>query len=239
MKYIYQPKGRAFEYAHLAVNIANGCVHGCQYCYAPGVLRKDRASFHESVTIRKDVLAIIEKDLAEMKTKGLTGPVMLCFTCDAYQNDEVAAVTRKVLILFRAYGVTFQVLTKGGMRAAKDFDLYSEGCHFATSLTCSNQPDSAELEPGAATPLNRVAAIRSAKEKGISTWVSFEPVLFEKQVYDLFSASCAWADLYKIGKVSGFKSDVKDWGKFARNMIQLCEWQGVEYYLKDDLKKHL
>ena len=34
MKVIYEPKGRAKEYAELAVNLYNGCSHGCEYCYA-------------------------------------------------------------------------------------------------------------------------------------------------------------------------------------------------------------
>ena len=36
MNAIYEPKGRAGEYAQLAVNLWRGCPHGCTYpCYAP------------------------------------------------------------------------------------------------------------------------------------------------------------------------------------------------------------
>jgi DNA repair photolyase len=31
MRIIYEPKGRALEYAPLAVNLYRGCSHGCDY----------------------------------------------------------------------------------------------------------------------------------------------------------------------------------------------------------------
>ena len=35
MKIIYEPKGKALEYAPLACNLYKGCPHGCRYCYGP------------------------------------------------------------------------------------------------------------------------------------------------------------------------------------------------------------
>lgn len=42
MKPIYEPSGAAKEYGDLAINIYTGCPHGCFYCFAPSVLRRDR-----------------------------------------------------------------------------------------------------------------------------------------------------------------------------------------------------
>ena len=41
---IYEPSGRAREYAPLALNLYNGCPHGCTYCYAPAATHKDAAT---------------------------------------------------------------------------------------------------------------------------------------------------------------------------------------------------
>ena len=46
MKPIYEPKGAAKEYGDYAINIYTGCPHGCFYCFAPSVLRRDREAFH-------------------------------------------------------------------------------------------------------------------------------------------------------------------------------------------------
>lgn len=40
MNVIYEPKGRAREYAPLACNLYMGCTHGCKYCYAPACMYK-------------------------------------------------------------------------------------------------------------------------------------------------------------------------------------------------------
>ena len=40
MTIIYEPKGRAREYAALAANLYNTCSHGCRYCYAPAAMKQ-------------------------------------------------------------------------------------------------------------------------------------------------------------------------------------------------------
>ena len=39
LEIIYQPRGRAREYADYAANLYRGCDGRCGYCYAPSVLR--------------------------------------------------------------------------------------------------------------------------------------------------------------------------------------------------------
>src|SRR3972149_6634508 len=46
MGVIYEPTGKAREYAELAVNLYSGCGHSCGYCYAPACLKKTRADFY-------------------------------------------------------------------------------------------------------------------------------------------------------------------------------------------------
>jgi DNA repair photolyase len=238
---IYEPRGRAKEYSPLAANLYTGCLHGCKYCYAPACLRRDRNVFHSTVSPRKDVLANLEKDLLKANKKGgIKESVLLCFTSDPYQNISGSEdVTRDTLILFRQYNVQFQILTKGGTRASRDFDLYSSGDKFACTLTFDNDKDSLEWEPNAALPQDRILALMAAKKHGITTWVSFEPVLDEFQVYSLLEKTKDFVDLYKIGKCSGDFSKVKDWRRFATTMIEKCESYGKKYYIKQDLKRFL
>ena len=46
MEIIYEPSGRAKEYAELAANLYKGCDHRCVYCFGPKVLWKKREAFH-------------------------------------------------------------------------------------------------------------------------------------------------------------------------------------------------
>jgi DNA repair photolyase len=240
MRAIYTPRGRAYEYSPLAVNLYSGCVHGCFYCYAPACLRRSRAAFHGNVDPRPGVLADLERDLWDRLRHGAITDqkVLLCFTSDPYQPNT-RSITRDALEMMRAVNQPFQVLTKGGLRAAADFDLYGPSDAFATTLTFEDRHLSRQWEPLAADPSERIAAIRQAKAAGIKTWVSFEPVLDEAQVFYLLSITATWVDLYKVGKCSGSYSTVTDWAAFGHRIEGALKAAGKAYYLKEDLRKEM
>jgi DNA repair photolyase len=239
LKIIYEPAGRAREYSPLAANLYSGCNHGCKYCYAPNCLQVDRQNFYDNPKERLDIIRKLESDCKQLE--GSKIPVLLCFTCDAYQKlDDDLQRTRKTLELFKQYNIPFQILTKAGHRAERDFDLYKPGDAFATTLTFWDSEKSLHYEPQAATPEDRIRTIRTAKAKGIETWVSFEPMLNDEEVYKLLDVTHEYVDLYKVGKVSRFKPDKEiDWDRFAYTIVDKLEKYNKKYYIKDDLKKHL
>jgi DNA repair photolyase len=240
-KVIYEPAGRAREYSPLAANLYSGCNHGCKYCYAPDCMKRDRQEFYNMQKLRTEIIEKLEKDCVQYKRQEIKDRVLLSFTSDPYQklDDEVMA-TREALILFKRYDIPFQVLTKAGLRAMRDFDLYKPGDAFATTLTFMDKNKSLYYESQAALPEDRIYTIMRAKEKGIETWVSFEPVLNDHEVYKLLDATHEYVDLYKVGKVSRFRTDKEiDWDRFAHEIVNRLEKYGKQYYIKDDLKKHL
>ncbi len=239
LKVIYEPRGRAREYSELAVNLYNGCNHGCKYCYAPECMRRNRLEFYNRQAARKDILNKVQHDCKILA--GTKERVLLCFTCDPYQKlDDVEQLTRNTLWLFKLHGIPFQILTKAGSRAERDFDLYTESDAFATTLTFMDQGKSLFYEPEAALPQDRIETIKKAKQKGIETWVSFEPVLNDEEVFKLLEATHEYVDLYKVGKVSRFKTDKEiNWDRFAYEIVNRLEKLGKNYYIKNDLKKHL
>jgi len=239
LKVIYEPRGRAREYSPLAVNLYSGCNHGCTYCYSPNCLQVDRQNFYDNPKARAEILSKIEFDCKQLA--GSKTPVLLCFTCDAYQKlDDELQITRSTLELFKQYNINFQILTKAGRRAVRDFDLYKPGDAFATTLTFYDIRKSIYYEPQAATPDDRITTIKIAKQEGIETWVSFEPVLNDEEVYKLLDATHEHVDLYKVGKVSRFTPDKEiNWDAFASEIVKRLEYYGKKYYIKDDLKKHL
>src|SRR5450759_1046018 len=92
---IYEPAGRAREYAPLACNVYRGCDHACSYCYAPSATQRARADFVLS-SPRPGFIASLEKDAAKLQAAGVSGQVLLSFTCDPFQHLDVEhQVTRQ------------------------------------------------------------------------------------------------------------------------------------------------
>ena len=138
MSLIYEPKGRAGEYSHLAINIYTGCLHNCTYCYAEKMAQRYGNDFGK-VTIRKNLIDQLKKKAP--KYANTDKRVLLCFTCDPYQPIDDDRTTREVIIILKDNNIPFQILTKGGLRARRDFDLYGPDDAFATTLTFINNGD--------------------------------------------------------------------------------------------------
>lgn len=238
---IYKPRGAALEYSELALNLYIGCYHGCKYCYAPACMFKDKKQYHNTVTIRKNVLNLLQQDLIEMAMARDIRRVLFCFITDPYQGEyDLNKTTSEALAMFKAYNIPMQILTKGGMKAARDFHLYKKTDAYAATLTFFDEQKSIECEPMAATPAERIKSLRKAKEKGIETWASFEPVIDPEENYKLFDETNEFVDLYKIGKITKYNTGiVVDWRRFTQEIINKCERAGKKYYIKDSLKQYI
>ena len=239
LKLIYEPKGRAGEYSKYALNIYNGCHFGCKYCFVPIVLKKDKNNFHNNIKETINFLEKVENDCK--KLEGLNENVLLCFTCDPYQDlDLELKLTRSVLELFKKYNINFQILTKGGSRAVRDFDLYKSGDCFASTLTFIDDEKSKEWEPNAPLASDRIKTLKIAHEKGIKTWVSLEPVVDPVESLKIIELTHEFVDLYKVGTINyDDLKDTIDWKKFGNDAINLLNKYNKDYYIKNDLEKYL
>jgi DNA repair photolyase len=238
MPLIYEPRGKAAEYSPLAMNIYKGCSHGCVYCYAPSATYKKRDVFHSNVQPRNNFFQELGKDI--IKFRGDKRPILLCFTTDPYQPiEETAKLTRISIKRLIENGSTVKVLTKGGTRAVRDFDIMKTGnCDFGATLTFMDEKRSIEWEPGAASPADRINALRMAKEAGIKTWVSLEPVIDPEQVYEIIKATHEFVDLYKVGKINYHPlSKTIDWHDFRVNVESLLTSLSKDFYIKEDIRK--
>ena len=241
MGVIYRPAGRAAEYSHLAVNLYVGCNHGCVYCYVPDFMHNPE--FHEIQAVRNGVVEKLAKEAPDYA--GTDERALLCFACDPYQLlDEYEKATRGAIEILRANDVPFQVLTKGGMRAARDFELYGPYDAFGTTLTFLDDENSRKYEPGAALPGDRIAAIKLAKKRDIETFISLEPVLDVKASLEIIRRTHEFVDHFRIGKLNhkshktlGLESP--DWRKFGKAAVGLCRDFGVDYYVKKDLAEFM
>lgn len=223
MRTIYKPTGAAGEYGDYALNIYTGCPHNCFYCFAPNVLHKDRKEFHTNCEPRDN---IVEGTAHFLESSKLTDKLVhLCFTCDPYPTGYDSKATREIIKLLKKSGNHVQILTKGDGR--RDFDLLDENDWYGITLDGSEG-----IAP------KRMKALLEASEKGIRTWVSFEPVVNAETVLAQIGVVASFVDKVKIGKLNYHKSDI-NWKEFGEAAETLCKELGLEYYIKDALRKEM
>ena len=251
LRIIYEPRGRALEYAPLAVSLYRGCSHGCTYCFAPDSTRTSIEKFQKPY-YRKDSLFLLKQDCKQMFKAGDQREVLVSFTTDPYQPlNEGIPVTRRAIEIFRRYGIHFTVLTKGGLRSTCNFDLMASRpdlCRYGTTLTFDNPEDSRYFEPNAALPHERITALTCAHDRGIRTWVSLEPVIYPEQTIHLIQVTLnhrdkcpGIVDEYRIGKINHVECNITDqeWRQFVHDAKALLDEHHCRYIFKRDLQPYL
>ncbi len=239
-KLIYHPSGRAGEYAGkgYAANLFKGCTHGCKYCYVPSFCHMSSAKFHGSSIAAPDVLERLARDMIRVDV--LDEPIFLCFTCDPYCAGGPISLTRRAIEVIIASGNKVNILTKGGTRACRDFDLLAidPGNRIGATLTFSSEESSIYWEPKAAVPLDRLAMLRKAKERGIRTWASIEPVIDPQESLKIMKMAMPYVDEFKIGKWNHDKrAKMINWRDFALRARELMESNGKRYMFKKEIRE--
>lgn len=227
MKPIYEPKGKAKEYGDYAINIYTGCPHECFYCFAPSVLRKAKDDFHKCVEPRKNIVEEVKKQIEREKITGKL--IHLCFTCDPYPCGYDTTPTREIIKAIKESGNNVQILTKGD--GSRDFDLLDENDWYGITLDGIGNGRNRLWK-------SRVDALAEAHNKGIKTWVSFEPVTNERQFFIELHLVSLMVDKVKIGKLNYHPSDI-DWKIFGEKAESLCKSLGIDYYIKDGLREEM
>lgn len=237
MKPIYKPKGRAGEYGDYAINTYTGCNHGCTYCYAAKMARRYGRDFAE-VRLRDGIVEATNRQLERSDMKGNT--IHLCFTCDPYPAEIDTSATREIIKAIKESGNHVQILTKGGERAERDFDLLDNGDWFGITYSGFEPGFSfthTEAEPYAAPWSERLASLARAKKLGINTWISCEPVLVPEDIIQLIELA-DYVDLFKIGKLNYERSDI-NWRDFGHRVERACIVNHRNYMIKEDLRREM
>ncbi|MCL2107795.1 MAG: DUF5131 family protein [Oscillospiraceae bacterium] len=250
-KPIYTPKGCANEYCELALNIYKGCNHGCTYCFARGMAKrftpKGSVCNFDNPVPKKDIVESVKR---QIEREQMTGKLIhLCFNCDPYPSEIDTTPTREIIKIIKQSGNHVQILTKGGRRAERDFDLLDKNDWFGVTFTgLFTAEDNKKFEPYSAGFYYRLDTIEKAHLKGIKTWVSLEPVMVPANV-KLVLESNRNIDLFRIGKLNLDRNnstpeleaihDSINWHDFGHGCERLCLAHGRNYYIKEDLRKEM
>jgi len=204
---------------------------------------------------KPNVLARLRKD-CEGKYHGCKTPVVMGFVGDIYQpHAEGDDVTREALQLMADNGLVPIILTKGGTRACRDFDLLkAAGGWFGQTISFWEDQDRERWEPHASSIDDRIEAFEQATEAGIRTWISVEPVIDPLSAHRLISCSESHVDHFKLGKLNGYDAETRaieksiDWPAYRQTARQILNDAGYmeittpgafevgTYYVKAELR---
>ena len=167
-----------------SINPYRGCEHGCIYCYA----RPSHAYMGLSPGLDFESRIFFKPDAGRLLTKELSRPsyapgvIHIGGNTDPYQPQERRLrVTRQVLETLQAFQHPLSIITKSGL-VLRDLDILgpmgdASLARAAVSLTTLDRSLARAMEPRAATPEKRLAAIRGLAAAGTPVTVMFAPVI--------------------------------------------------------------
>lgn len=161
-----------------------GCTHACEYCYA----RKYQRHLELGAGDDFSSLILVKRNLAEVLKKEVTRAswsregVAVGTATDPYQPIEGHyRITRAALEVLVDADTPFSIVTKGPM-IVRDADVLARATARAGSKVFFSVPTVDErawlaLEPGTASPLQRLRAARVLADAGIDTAVLMMPLV--------------------------------------------------------------
>jgi DNA repair photolyase len=167
-----------------SINPYRGCEHGCSYCFArpthaylglsPGLDFETRLSF------KPEAARQLAEELARPGYR--CEPIALGINTDAYQPAERGLeLTRRILEVLQAHGHPVSIVTKSAL-IERDLDILApmavQGlAEVFFSVTTLDPGLARRMEPRAASPRRRIAAMERVAAAGVPTGVLFAPVI--------------------------------------------------------------
>jgi DNA repair photolyase len=167
-----------------SLNAYRGCEHGCSYCYARNTHEylgfSAGLDFESKIMVKENAPELLRREFSSRKWK----PQMLAMSgvTDCYQPIERRLqLTRRCLAVLAEFRNPVSIITKNYL-VARDIDLLQElAAHNAAMVHLSiNSLDSElarKLEPRAASPKMRLAAVEALAKAGVPVGVLVAPVI--------------------------------------------------------------
>ncbi len=165
--------------ADYCINPYVGCGHACKYCYAESYTRrftKHKEAWGQFVDVKINAPQILAREVNRRRRKGR---VFLSSLTDAYQPlEEKYGITRQILRILLDSGFPISIQTKSSL-VLRDLDLLAqfEDCEVGFTITSLNEDVRKAFEPQSSSTSERLDAIKKLKEKSVTTYVFFGPIL--------------------------------------------------------------
>lgn len=156
-----------------------GCTHGCVWCYAKFMRRytgHDGEVWGFFVDVKINAPEVLIKDIRRLKGRPT---IFLSSVCDPYQPAEAKyKITRRCLEILAPLGLPTSILTQSAL-VTRDIDLFKKFKDLDVGLSfITMDPRATRLfQPLAASPRQRVAALKKLHDAGIKTYIHVGPIL--------------------------------------------------------------
>lgn len=167
-----------------SLNPYRGCEHGCIYCYARPTHETFGLScgldFETRLFAKPDAPALLRRELARPGWKG--EPIMMGGITDCYQPVERSLkITRGCLEVMAGCRQPVSFVTKSRL-VTRDIDVLQalarhNAVSVSVSVTTMDNTLARKMEPRAAAPAERLAAIRRLADAGIPVAVMVAPII--------------------------------------------------------------
>ncbi len=167
-----------------SLNAYRGCEHGCSYCYARNTHEylgfSAGLDFETKIMVKENAPELLRRELSSPKWQ----PQVLAMSgvTDCYQPIERRLqITRRCLEVLVEFRNPVGIITKNYL-VTRDIDLLSElAKHQAVAVNLSvNSLDSdlaRKLEPRAASPRQRLAAVEVLAKAGVPVGIIVAPII--------------------------------------------------------------
>lgn len=184
------------------INVAEGCRHGCRFCYVPSTpaLRMDpggkledagvddaRDEWGEYVLYRDDVVQNTADDCRRLDGKWKTtdrgqGVVGLSFATDCYMDDRVAELTKGAVTALVGHNRTARILTRNptlleSLHGEFYGSLESGSVTIGSSIPSLDSGNVAVMEPNSPPVEQRLRGLEALRERhpSVPLYVSMSP----------------------------------------------------------------
>lgn len=229
-KAIYNPSGKAGEYAQWACNLYVGCSNNCDYCYCKkGVLSSAmgqpkatlKKCFHDENDAFRVFIKELEKNADSIRKDG---GLFFSFSTDPCLPETID-MTMICIMFATGMDIPCTLLTKcTGWTENKSImvSLMSVKDKVTVGFTLTGM-DVMEQGPTVASNEQRIRTMRMLHKLGFKTFASIEPVINTKASLDMILQSVEDCDTYKIGLLSGEKKyewdDINDFVKKVNSVL--------------------
>ncbi len=188
----------------LVVNVADGCLHGCRFCFVPSMpaiwgdpgdkfddagIEDPAGDWGDYLLVREDLPQHLAQDcqryLADDRewpcTRRGQGVVHMSISTDPYQTPAVAAVTRAAVMVLAGHWRPVRILTrKPHLAAERDAEFLAALAErdlvtVGASIPALDEAAVRALEPGAPTVERRLRGLERLADAGVPVYVSMSP----------------------------------------------------------------